>query len=83
MKATPLFIAFFILFTTASIAVPVPLFPGNMVPTLFETPASDYIIYLEALTNGLAYGLVSWAVFLLLARKIEDSVSTDSRRTTR
>jgi len=82
MKATPVFIVFFILFTSASIAVPVPLFPGNMVSTLFQIPVSDYIIYLEALTNGLTYGFISWAVFLLLARKIENSLSAGSRRTT-
>jgi hypothetical protein len=83
MKATPIFIVFFILFTSASIAVPVPLFPGNMIPTLLGIPASEYIIYLEALTNGLTYGFISWAVFFLLVRKIENSLSTDSKRMTR
>ena len=83
MKATPIFIAFFILFTSASIAVPIPLFPGNMIPTLLRIPASEYIPYLEALTNGLTYGFISWAIFLLLARKIENSLSTDSKRITR
>ncbi|MGD9131921.1 MAG: hypothetical protein PVH73_10175 [Candidatus Bathyarchaeota archaeon] len=80
MKAAPIFIVFFILFTSASIAVPIPLFPGNMIPTLLRIPASEYIPYLEALTNGLTYGLISWAIFLLLARKIENSLSTDSKR---
>ncbi len=83
MKATPIFIAFFILFTCASIAVPIPLFPGNMITTLLETPPAEYIPYMEALTNGLTYGFISWALFLLLARKIENSLSTDSRRITR
>jgi hypothetical protein len=83
MKATPIFIAFFILFTCASMAVPIPLFPGNMITTLLGIPPSEYIPYLEALTNGLTYGFISWAVFLLLARKIENSLSTDSKRITR
>ena len=83
MKAAPIFIVFFILFTCASIAVPIPLFPGNMITSLLAIPPSEYIPYLEALTNGLTYGFISWAVFFLLARKIENSVSTDSKRMTR
>ena len=83
MKATAIFVVFFLLFTSASIAVPIPLFPGNMIPTLLGIPPSEYIPYLEALTNGLTYGFISWIVFLLLARKIENSLSTDSRRITR
>jgi hypothetical protein len=77
MRATAIFVAFFLLFTTASIAVPIPLFPGNMVPTLLGIPPSEYIPYLEALTNGLTYGFIIWIVFLLLARKIENSLSTE------
>jgi hypothetical protein len=80
MRAAAIFVAFFLLFTSASIAVPIPLFPGNMIPTLLRIPPSEYMPYLEALTNGLAYGLISWIVFLLLVRKIESSLSTDSKR---
>jgi hypothetical protein len=80
MRAAAIFVAFFLLFTSASIAVPIPLFPGNMIPTLLRIPSSEYMPYLEALTNGLAYGLISWIVFLLLVRKIESSLSTDSKR---
>ena len=83
MRATAIFAAFFLLFTSASIAVPIPLFPGNMVPTLFGIQASEYILYLEALTNGLTYGFITWIVFFLLARKIENSLSMDSKRMTR
>jgi len=83
MKATAIFFVFFIMFTSASIAVPIPLFPGNMISTLFGTPASEYITYLEALTNGLTYGFITWIVFSLLAKKIENSLSMDSKRMTR
>jgi len=74
MKATAIFGAFFLLFTCASIAVPVPLFPGNVVSALFGIPASEYLPYLEALTNGLTYGFFTWMIFFLLARKIEKSM---------
>jgi hypothetical protein len=80
MRATAIFAAFFLLFTSASIAVPIPLFPGNMISTLLGIPASEYLPYLEALTNGLTYGFITWLVFFLLARKIENSLSMDSKR---
>ena len=76
MKATAIFAAFFLMFTSASIAVPIPLFPGSMIPTLLKIPPSDYLTYLGALTNGLTYGLVTWIIFLLIDKKIE-SLSMD------
>ncbi|HDQ06466.1 MAG TPA: hypothetical protein ENN36_07080 [Candidatus Bathyarchaeota archaeon] len=79
MRATAIFVAFFLLFTSASIAVPIPLFPGNVIPTLLRIPPSEYIPYLEALTNGVTYGLISWIIFLLLVKKIEQSLSTESK----
>jgi hypothetical protein len=73
MRATAIFFIFFLLFTAASIAVPIPLFPGNIIPKLLETPTFEYIAYLEALTNGLTYGFVTWIVFFLVDRKLEKS----------
>jgi hypothetical protein len=83
MRATAIFFVFFLLFTSASIAVPIPLFPGNMISTLFGIPASEYMTYLEALANGLTYGFITWIVFFLLAKKIEKSLSMNSERMTR
>jgi hypothetical protein len=80
MRATAIFAAFFLLFTSASIAVPIPLFPGNMIATLFGIPPSEYIPYLEALTNGLTYGFITWTVFFLVDKKIEKSMSMDSKK---
>jgi hypothetical protein len=82
MRAAAIFAAFFLLFTSASIAVPIPLFPGNMITILFGIAASEYIPYLEALTNGLTYGLISWIVFFLVDKKIERSMSMDSKKIT-
>jgi len=56
------------------------MFPGNMVPTLVNIPASEYIIYLEALTNGLTYAFVSWLIFFLLAKKLESSTSMEQKK---
>jgi hypothetical protein len=73
MRATAVFLMFFLLFTAASIAVPIPLFPGNMVSTLLEMPVSNYMVYLEALTNGLTYGFITWIVFFVVDKKLENS----------
>ena len=73
MRTSAIFLIFFILFSFASIAVPIPLFPGNMLPTVLEIPASEYIQYLEALTNGLTYGFITWLVFFVVNKKLEKS----------
>jgi len=82
MRATPIFFAFFLLFTAASIAVPIPLFPGNMVATLIGLPLSYYMLYLEAITNGLTYGFVTWLVFFFVDKKLENSMSINSKKIT-
>jgi len=78
MRAGAIFVAFFLLFTCASIAVPVPLFPGNMIPTWFGVSLSSYALYVEAVFNGLVYGFVTWMVFFLVNRRVEKSLSADS-----
>jgi hypothetical protein len=71
MRAGAIFLAFFLLFTCASIAVPVAMFPGNMVQTWLDVP------YLNAVVNGLTYGFITWIVFLFINRRIEKSLSTN------
>ena len=79
MRAAAIFVAFFLLFTCASIAVPVPLFPGNMVPTWFRISLSEYAPYVEGVANGLVYGFVTWIVFFLVNRKMDKALSADSK----
>lgn len=79
MRATAIFAAFFVLFTCASIAVPVSLFPGNMITAVFRMPASGYTPYLEAVANGLLYAFITWLVFLVINRKIDKALSEDSK----
>jgi hypothetical protein len=69
MRAAAIFVAFFFLFTCASVAVPVPLFPGNVVETWFDFP------YINAIANGVTYGFVTWIVFFFVNRRIEKSLS--------
>jgi hypothetical protein len=73
MRSPAIFLIFVILFTAASIAVPIPLFPGNVIPALLEIHASEFVRYLEALTNGLTYGFITWLVFFVVDKKLEKS----------
>ena len=82
MKASAIFFVFFLLFTAASIAVPVPMFPGNMISGLLGIQASEYLILLEGLTNGATYAFITWLVFVLLVRRIEHAMSMESEKTT-
>ena len=77
MRAAAIFVAFFLLFTCASIAVPVPMFPGNMISTWFRIPLSEYTPYMEAVANGLLYGFITWIVFFFVNRRIEKSSATN------
>jgi len=85
MRATPIFFAFFLLFTLASLAVPIPLFPGSAITALIQTPISaisNYLTYIAAVANGLIYGIVVWVVFFFVDKKIEKSLSITSKKLT-
>ena len=77
MRGGAIFLVFFALFTLASFAVPVPLFPGNVVPVWFSLPSPNYAPLVSALVNGVTYGLVVWLVFVLATRKLEESGVSD------
>ena len=66
MKAGVVFTVFFILFSCITLSVPVPLFPGNVIGDLFNFPGVD------AVMNGIVYGLTTWIGYLLILRKIEN-----------
>jgi hypothetical protein len=75
MRGGAIFLVFFIFFTLATLAVPIPLFPGNMVHPAFNLlsiPFSFYTPLLDAVANGLLYGFIVWIVFVLICRKLEE-----------
>ena len=74
MRATAIFLSFFLLFTAASIAVPIPLFPGNMIYSILEMTTPEFTLVLGALANGLTYGLVTWIIFYLVDKRMEKAV---------
>ncbi len=60
-----IFLSFFLLFTLVSAAVPVPLFPGNMV-SIWGGLSDPYVAtFLGAVVNGATYGFIVWLVFNL------------------
>lgn len=79
MRGGAVFLAFFSLFTLASLAVPVPLFPGNMIQILFGSMIGSTAPFISAITNGITYGLFVWLVFFLATRKLDESTVSDYR----
>jgi len=81
MRGGPIFLVFFILFAVASYAVPVPLFPGNLVPALgFINVPTAYAPFVSAFVNGVVYGFVVWLVFVLVSRRFEEPKVIRMRR---
>ena len=74
MRATAIFLSFFLLFTAASIAVPIPLFPGNMIPAILGLQTLEILHYLGALTNGLTYGFITWIIYYIVDKRMENAV---------
>jgi hypothetical protein len=77
LRGGAIFLGFFVLFSAASFAVPVPLFPGNVIPFWFTLPSSDYAPLISATVNGVTYALVVWVVFVLATRKLDESGVSD------
>jgi hypothetical protein len=81
MRGGAIFLAFFGLFTVASYAVPVPLFPGNLILLLgFVTVPTEFASSISAIVNGVTYGLVVWLVFVLVSRRFEEPKVTAIKR---
>ncbi len=83
MRNGAIFSVFFILFTLATLAVPIPLFPGNMVRTLAISIGLPVLLtqLLNAVANGMLYGFLVWAVYFLISRKLEEpEVEVTSRK---
>lgn len=83
MRNGAIFSVFFILFTLATLAVPIPLFPGNMVQTVASSIGLPVFCtqLLNALANGMLYGFLIWTVYFLISRKLEEpEVDITSRK---
>lgn len=56
------FVIVFLILTVVSIVVP-GLPPAEMIVGLFSLPESEYTVYINAIVNGVIYGVIVWAAF--------------------
>jgi len=73
MRGGAVFLSFFVLFTLASLAVPVPLFPGNLFSMWFVVSSAYYASLFSAVVNGVTYGFLVWLVFVVATRSLDES----------
>jgi hypothetical protein len=71
MRGTLILAVFFSVFTFASLLIPSPMFPGNILCAFIGEKISKYSGYLSALFNGVFYGAILWATFLTISRRLE------------
>jgi hypothetical protein len=64
MRGTMILIVFFLIFTCASILIPSPMFPGNMLVALAGESAYQYTGFMSSVVNGIFYGAILWLVFV-------------------
>ena len=81
LRAKGIFIAFFLIFTLALIAVPIPLFPGNLLQSVTTANNNFLNSLLISVINGFIYGLITWLIFIMFYRRIEKNPTTDHKKT--
>lgn len=72
MKGILILIVFFSTFLAASLLIPSPIFPGNMICALIGKVADEYVKFVSAVFNGIFYGVILWLVFIVVSRKFEE-----------
>jgi hypothetical protein len=72
MRGIAILIVFFLMFTSASLLIPSPMFPGSVFCILIGGAVSEYAGYLSAIFNGVFYGSVLWLVFTVISRRLEE-----------
>lgn len=70
MKGAAILIVFFVLFTGASLLIPSPMFPGNLLCKLIGGLAAQYTTFVSAVLNGILYGAALWLVFIGISRRL-------------
>ncbi len=71
MREVSILIVFFLMFTFASLLIPSPMFPGNVLSGLIGVVMSEYVKYLSAVFNGIFYAIILWLVFTVISRRLE------------
>ena len=76
MKGAIILLVFFGLFLVASLLIPSPMFPGNVLCKLVGGVVFENIRYFSALFNGIVYGGTLWLLFAGLSRRLTQEKST-------
>jgi hypothetical protein len=71
MRGAIILLAFLALFTSASLLIPSPMFPGNIFCTWIGAAISGYEKFLSAIFNGIFYGVILWLAFSVISRRFE------------
>lgn len=71
MKGIPILIAFFVIFTSASLLIANPMFPGSFIQATLNDSFQGYGEFVEAMVNGVFYGMIFWLVFVGISKKLE------------
>ena len=75
MRGLAVFTVFLVIFLVSSLAVALPLFPGNAVCMIFAISDPVYFSLVNALVNSVFYGFIAWIIFSLSFRWIERAQS--------
>jgi hypothetical protein len=70
MKGLLILVSFFMLFASASLLIPTPMFPGNVFCTLIGGAISEYSEYLSAIFNGIFYSVILWLIFVFISKRL-------------
>jgi hypothetical protein len=70
MRGTRILLVFFFAFTAATLLMPAPLFPGNVLCTFLGAKIQTYVNVVSAFFNGAVYGVALWLVFLGISKKL-------------
>jgi hypothetical protein len=70
MKGSKILVAFFLIFTSASLLIPSPIFPGNVLCAFLGGEVSQFNGVVGAFLNGVFYGVVVWLVFVGISRRL-------------
>lgn len=71
MRGTLILVVFFSVFMFASLLIPSPMFPGNILCALIDGKIVQYSSYLSAVFNDIFYGAILWATFVAISRRLE------------
>ena len=79
-KGAIILLVFFGLFLAASLLIPSPMFPGNVLCKLVGGVTFENIRYFSALFNGIVYGGTLWLLFIGLSRRLTQEKKTKTTK---